>query len=107
MMVVCHTYFLEGSTMSKGNPIIKTRISKELLAEIEEAIARNQDARDGAWTISKFIIQSIKERLGKLERGKKSKKKHGNLDAVEVEGKPQTVEQMLDAAINSYHTNEG
>lgn len=62
--------------MSKGSPIVPIRIPAELLALVDEQIASSNTRRgDEPWTRSAFIIAAIKEKLDKMERSRKSKKK--------------------------------
>lgn len=67
--------------MSKGSPIVQTRIPPRLLQEIDEAIARrNDNTNDELWTRSAFIIRACREKLDKMERSR-GKVKKGRVDA--------------------------
>lgn len=58
--------------MSKGSPIIPTRIPTELLGEIDAAIERANRHRKGeALTRSSFLIAAVREKLAKMERSRK------------------------------------
>lgn len=58
--------------MSKGNDRYTVRIGPELITEMEEVIARTHLTRnDQPWTSSDFIRVAIREKLDKMERGRK------------------------------------
>jgi len=55
--------------MAKGSPVLSVRIPVELLALVDEVIARSADTRkDGPWTRSSFIVAAIEEKLEKMAR---------------------------------------
>ena len=57
--------------MSKGNPIVRTRLPGGLLEEIEIAIAeRNARSADVPWTFSDFLRIACCEKLDKIKRGR-------------------------------------
>lgn len=59
--------------MSKGNPIIKLRVTPELLDRIRKAIDQNNERRgDQPYDLSGWLRQAVEERLDKLERARKS-----------------------------------
>lgn len=59
--------------MSKGTRIYSVRIPPELMAQIHAFIGRNFDRDEkGELSVSKFIVQAIRERFGKLDRAKTS-----------------------------------
>lgn len=59
--------------MSKGTRVYSLRCPPDLMAEIVSFVERNQDRdQEGNLTVTKFILQSCRERLGKLERAKRS-----------------------------------
>lgn len=61
--------------MAKGNPIIKTRVTAELLERIYSAIdSNNANRRDEPYDLSGWLRQAIEERLAKLERSRRGKK---------------------------------
>jgi Arc/MetJ-type ribon-helix-helix transcriptional regulator len=62
--------------MSQGNPIIKLRIPREMLAEINARIAeRNLVTRNEPWDLSAFLRASIREMLRKIQAGRKPRTK--------------------------------
>ena len=62
--------------MSKGNPIIKLRVSREKLAEINSAIdSANVSRREEEYRISSWIRAAIEEKLAHLKRSKRKKQK--------------------------------
>lgn len=62
--------------MSKGTRIYSLRIPPELMAQVYDFVARNLDRdKKGELTVSKFIVDAVRERLGKLERAKRSGQK--------------------------------
>jgi hypothetical protein len=55
--------------MSKGSQVVTVRIPAELLALMDQAVARSVHARrDGPWTRSSFIVDAIEEKLNKMAR---------------------------------------
>lgn len=59
--------------MSKGTRIIGVRLPDALRFQMEDFIQRNRDRdRNGDLTITKFIVDCVKERLHKFQRAKKS-----------------------------------
>lgn len=55
--------------MAKASPVLSVRIPVELLALVDEVIARSADTRkDGPWTRSSFIVAAIEEKLEKMAR---------------------------------------
>lgn len=57
--------------MSKGNPIVKTRLPAGLLEDIEMAIAeRNARSPLEPWTFSDFLRVACCEKLDKIRRGR-------------------------------------
>ncbi len=49
--------------MAKGSPVVAVRIPAELLALVDEIIARSASTRsEGPWTRSSFIIKAIEEK---------------------------------------------
>lgn len=55
--------------MAKGSPVLSVRIPVELLALVDEVIARSAGTRkDGPWTRSSFIVAAIEEKLEKMAR---------------------------------------
>lgn len=55
--------------MAKGSPVLSVRIPTELLALMDEVIARSAATRkDGPWTRSSFIVAAIEEKLDKMAR---------------------------------------
>jgi len=55
--------------MAKGSPVLSVRIPVELLALVDEVIARSADTRkDGPWNRSSFIVAAIEEKLEKMAR---------------------------------------
>lgn len=53
----------------KGSPVVSTRIPKELLAMIDEIIARSSDTRrDGPWTRSSFFLAALEDKVKHLDR---------------------------------------
>jgi len=55
--------------MSRGSPLLTVRIPAELLALVDQTIARSAGTRrDGPWTRSSFIISAIEEKLAKMAR---------------------------------------
>lgn len=62
--------------MSKGNPIIKLRVSREKLAEIMSAIdSANVSRREEEYHVSSWIRAAIEEKLAHLKRSKRKKEK--------------------------------
>jgi Arc/MetJ-type ribon-helix-helix transcriptional regulator len=61
--------------MSKGNPIVKTRVSADMLAEMEERVASHNAHAKDLWTVSDFIRDCIRERLSKRARRRAGKSK--------------------------------
>jgi len=60
--------------MSRGTPITCIRIPPALLAEIDQAIDSNNVWRvDEEYNRTSWIIQAIKERLKKQERGRRTR----------------------------------
>lgn len=58
-----------GQQMSRGSPRFTMRIPAELLALVDEAVARSVATRcAGAWTRSSFIISAVEEKLAKMAR---------------------------------------
>lgn len=67
---------------SKGNPVLHTRVSPDLLAEIEAQLAslraygrkphRDLFGKkfDVDWDIARFVRQAIKEKLAKMKRSR-------------------------------------
>lgn len=65
--------------MAKGSPIIKTRVSPELLERIYTAIDMNNSRRkDEPYDLSGWLRQAIEERLAKLERSRGARKGAGD-----------------------------
>jgi hypothetical protein len=55
--------------MPRGSPRLTVRIPAELLALVDEAVARSvHSRRDGPWTRSSFTIAAIEEKLAKRAR---------------------------------------
>ena len=55
--------------MARGSPVVSVRIPAELLALVNEVIARSADTRkDGPWTLSSFIVAAVEEKLEKQAR---------------------------------------
>jgi hypothetical protein len=55
--------------MARGSPLVSIRIPDELLALVDQAVARSVDRRrDGPWTRSGFILRAIEEKLAKMAR---------------------------------------
>jgi hypothetical protein len=55
--------------MSRGSPVVSIRIPAELLALVDQAVARSVDTRrDGPWTLSSFIVSAVEEKLKKMAR---------------------------------------
>lgn len=78
MMVVCHTLIKadqqEGTSVSKGNPIIKCRVSRQQLEEITAALERrNKQADAGAMTITEWLREAIDEKLEHQARARKAR----------------------------------
>lgn len=70
--------------MSKGSPIIPVRVPAGLLEDIEVAIAaRNAHASGAPWTRSDFFLIALREKLGKMERSRRGKKKSVAGDAID------------------------
>lgn len=60
----------------RGKRIIPIRLADELVEQIDQAIASNNDRRaDAPYDRTAWIIQAIKERLDKLARGRKAAKR--------------------------------
>lgn len=59
--------------MSKGTRIYSLRIPPELMGQVQDFVQRNFDRYpNGELTVTRFIVDAIRERLGKLERAKRS-----------------------------------
>jgi hypothetical protein len=55
--------------MSRGSPVLTVRIPAELLALVDQAVARSVHSRRyGPWTRSSFIVRAIEEMLKKMAR---------------------------------------
>lgn len=55
--------------MSKGSPILSTRVPADLLVEMDLAIARrNVFTREEPWNRTDFLAIAIREKLAKMER---------------------------------------
>lgn len=66
--------------MSAGNPIVKVRIPRELVEEIELAIEnRNARVRAEPWTFSEFLRVAIDDKLRHMERSRRPKAKKKEL----------------------------
>jgi len=60
----------------KGSPIIPVRIPNPLLEQIDREVDRSQTHRRiGAHTRSSFIIEAIADKLAKIERSRKWRKR--------------------------------
>lgn len=65
-----------GLPLSKGTRIYSLRIPPQLMSEVCTFVARNFDRHQkGELTVTTFILDSIRERLRKLERAKESGKR--------------------------------
>lgn len=59
--------------MSRGTPITPLRLPRDLVEQIDRAIAQNNRTRFGEpWNRTSWIVQAIKERLAKQERSRRS-----------------------------------
>jgi uncharacterized protein YifN (PemK superfamily) len=59
---------------SKGNPVIHTRISHELHAEMMDQIQlSNMTRRESPWTVAEWVEQAIAEKIAKMKRSRKQK----------------------------------
>lgn len=59
--------------MSKGTRVYSLRIPPEVMAQVQDFVARNFDRYpNGELTVTKFIVDAIRERFGKLDRAKRS-----------------------------------
>lgn len=68
--------------MSKGSPIVRFRISSAELAELEGAMHQVNARRKGEpYTLSSFLLSCVRERMDKLERGRKAGRKKGQAAA--------------------------
>lgn len=57
---------------SKGNPVVHTRLSRELYAAIEEQIARCRiNGRDGPKDPAEFLRRAAREKLAKMRRSRR------------------------------------
>lgn len=62
--------------MSHGNPIVKTRIPREMHQEMNDAIAkRNYYTREEPWDVSAFIRKAIREKLDHMRRSRTAKRR--------------------------------
>lgn len=83
--------------MSKGSPIVCVRIPQEILDQVEDFLNRNADrSYDSPPNRSDYILDCIKERLGKSARAKKSAEKKKRLKSGGVIHPPQENENRLD-----------
>jgi hypothetical protein len=58
--------------MSKGSPIIPIRFPTELLAWVDDEVARAQRTRSaGPWTRSSFVLTAVRAFLDKRERSRR------------------------------------
>lgn len=58
--------------MSKGNPILKSRLPRSLLAELEALLRESHSTRAlGPWDVSQFLRDAIREKIAKRERGRR------------------------------------
>jgi len=76
--------------MSKGTPIVTLRVSNELRNRINESIASaNYYTKIEPYTLSSWILHAVKEKLDKIERGRK-KGKNGAANETIVNGHGRT-----------------
>lgn len=62
--------------MSKGSPIIPVRVPADLLAQVDEFIARTADKRpDGAFTRTSFILKCVADKLAHIYRSNRKHRK--------------------------------
>lgn len=69
--------------MSKGNPIVKVRVPRDVLAEVNNAI--DSHARRSSrepHTMSSWLLDAIKEKLAHIARSKKSSAKRRRSETV-------------------------
>jgi Arc/MetJ-type ribon-helix-helix transcriptional regulator len=67
--------------MSKGNRVIKVRVSPELIALIERQIQqRNYHSREAPWVISDWIRVAMIEKLDKMRRSRRSRDRRVHSD---------------------------
>ncbi len=90
--------------MSKGSAIRQVRIEAKLWEEMVETIARrNRSVKEAPWTTSEFIRACIREKIGKMARGRKPKKGSAERDVGElsvdadecIEVVPETPEEVF------------
>lgn len=62
--------------MGKGSPVIPIRFPVDLLAVVDQEVSRSADYRtDGPWTRSSFVLAAVREKLAKMERSRKWRRK--------------------------------
>jgi len=70
---------------NRGNPVVVLRLSPELLARIDAAVAKSQNARfEGGYDRSSFIRACIEERFDKYARARKASAKRKTPTPAEV-----------------------
>lgn len=71
---------------SKGNPIVSARIPADLLDEVAELIERrNEWTHNEPWTLTGFIVDAIREKVAKMERSRRARRRKRPADRVEEE----------------------
>ena len=61
---------------SKGNPVVKTRVTTELEREVEVTInRRNLHSDNEPWDVSEFIRSAIREKIAHMERSRNKGRK--------------------------------
>jgi len=61
---------------SKGNPIVKTRVTTDLEREVEITInRRNLHSDNEPWDVSEFIRSAIREKIAHMERSRNKGRK--------------------------------
>lgn len=69
---------------SKGNPVLKLRVDRDLLREIQLAIAlRNMWTLGVEWDMSEFLRTAIREKLDKMARSRRKRRRGKNHPAAE------------------------
>jgi hypothetical protein len=84
--------------MSRGNRVILTRFDPETVAEIERIVAKSIDSRrEEPWTLSSFVRSAVAEKLDKMRRSRRRRKKkvsHVDVGNGPVKGNGRTVELL-------------
>lgn len=62
--------------MSKGTKAFPVRLPNKLLQEVNETIQRRNDhSKEEPWTFSDFVRIALREKISKMERGRKGARK--------------------------------